>query len=202
MEVKSKLDATFRLQVLKLLGLVLHCATCGNVTTITQMQLPCVNHLNGTHHAELKLEVCTHCWVLFVFIRVWLGCLVPEWRNEYHNVKNPTYFNLLVTCYRTCGAVSNSFTGHNGHDERDCVSNHRRHDCLFNRLLRRRSNKISKLRPAGLYEGYSPVTSEFPAQGPGYRKMFPFHDLIKSILWWLLIIHRHVCISYIRIWVS
>ena len=44
------------------------------------------------------------------------------------------------------------------------VSNHRRHVCLLNRLLRRRSKETSKLRVTGLYEGNSPVTGEFPAQ--------------------------------------
>ena len=38
------------------------------------------------------------------------------------------------------------------------------HDCLFNRLFRRRWNKISKLRVTGLCVGNSPVTSEFPTQ--------------------------------------
>ena len=50
---------------------------------------------------------------------------------------------------------------HSGHD---CISNHRRLDCLFNRLFRRRSKKTSKSRVAGLCEGNSPVTGEFPAQ--------------------------------------
>ena len=50
------------------------------------------------------------------------------------------------------------------HNERDGVSNHQPHDCLLNRLLRRRSKKTSKLRVIGLCEGNSPVTGEFPAQ--------------------------------------
>ena len=50
---------------------------------------------------------------------------------------------------------------HNGHDS---VSNHQPHDCLLNRLFRRRSKKISKLRVTGLCAGNSPETSEFPAQ--------------------------------------
>ena len=44
------------------------------------------------------------------------------------------------------------------------VSNHRRLDCLFNRLFRRRSKKTSKLRVTGLCEGNSLVTCEFSAQ--------------------------------------
>ena len=50
---------------------------------------------------------------------------------------------------------------HNGHDN---VSNHQPHDCLLNRLFRRRSQKTSKLRVTGFCEGNSPVTGEFSAQ--------------------------------------
>ena len=50
------------------------------------------------------------------------------------------------------------------HNERDGVSNHRRFDCLLNRLSRRRSKKTPKLRVTGLCEGNSPVNGEFPAQ--------------------------------------
>ena len=38
------------------------------------------------------------------------------------------------------------------------------HDCLLNRLFRRRLKKTSKLRVTGLCAGNSPVTGEFPAQ--------------------------------------
>ena len=44
------------------------------------------------------------------------------------------------------------------------VSNHRRLDCLLDRLFRRRSGKTSKFRVTGLCEGNSPVTGEFPTQ--------------------------------------
>ena len=50
------------------------------------------------------------------------------------------------------------------HNECDGISNHQPHDCLLNRLFRRRSKKTSKLRVTGLCEGNSPVTSEFPTQ--------------------------------------
>ena len=50
---------------------------------------------------------------------------------------------------------------HNGHDG---VSNHQPHDCLFNRVFRCRSKKISKLRVTGLCVGNSPMTGEFRAQ--------------------------------------
>ena len=54
------------------------------------------------------------------------------------------------------------------HNERDSVSNHQPHDCLLNRLFRRRSKKSSKLRVTGLCVGNSPGTGEFPAQMASY----------------------------------
>ena len=50
---------------------------------------------------------------------------------------------------------------HNGHHS---VSNHQPHDCLLNRLFRRRSTKTSKLCVTGLCVGNSPGTGEFPTQ--------------------------------------
>ena len=44
------------------------------------------------------------------------------------------------------------------------VSNHQPHDCLLNRLFRRRSNKTSNLPVTGLCAGNSPGSGEFPAQ--------------------------------------
>ena len=62
------------------------------------------------------------------------------------------------------------------HNEHDGVSNHQRHDCLLNRLFRRRSRKIPKLRVIGLCAGNSPVN--FLRKGPVTRKMFLFDDVI------------------------
>ena len=50
------------------------------------------------------------------------------------------------------------------HNGRNGVSNHQPHDCLLNRLFRRRSKKTSKFRVTGLCAGNSPGTGEFPAQ--------------------------------------
>ena len=50
---------------------------------------------------------------------------------------------------------------HNGHNG---VSNHQPHDCLPNRLFRRRSKKTSKLCITGLCVGNSVVPGEFPTQ--------------------------------------
>ena len=64
------------------------------------------------------------------------------------------------------------------HNGRDSVLNHRPHDCLLNRLFRRRSKKTSKLRVTDLCAANSPGTGEFPAQKASNRKMFPFADVI------------------------
>ena len=50
------------------------------------------------------------------------------------------------------------------HNERGGVSNHRRLDCLLNRLFSRRSKKTSRLRGTGFCEGNPPVTGGFPSQ--------------------------------------
>ena len=50
------------------------------------------------------------------------------------------------------------------HIERDGVRDHQPHDCLLNRLFRRRSKKTPKPRVTGLCAGNSPVTGEFPTQ--------------------------------------
>ena len=50
------------------------------------------------------------------------------------------------------------------HNGRDNVSNHQPHDCLLNRLFRRRSKKTLKLRVTDLCARNSPGTGEFPAQ--------------------------------------
>ena len=64
------------------------------------------------------------------------------------------------------------------HNGRDGVSNHQPHDCLLNRIFKRRSKKISKLRVTGLCVGNSPGADEFPHKWPVTRKMFPFHDVL------------------------
>ena len=64
------------------------------------------------------------------------------------------------------------------HNERDGVSNHRRHDCLLKRLLVCRSKKTSKLCGTALCEWNPLMTSGSLYRGPVTRKMFPFDDFI------------------------
>ena len=64
------------------------------------------------------------------------------------------------------------------HNDHDGVSNHQPHGCLLNRLFRRKSKKISKLRVTGLCVGNSSGPVNSPHKGPFTRKMFPFDDVI------------------------
>ena len=66
-------------------------------------------------------------------------------------------FNHSKVCYHYSDVIMNTM-GHDG------VSNRQPHDCLLNRLFRRRSKKIYKFRVTGLCVGNSPGTGEFPAQ--------------------------------------
>ena len=67
------------------------------------------------------------------------------------------------------------------HNEGNGLSNHRRLDCLPNRLFRRRSKKASKLRVTGLCKGNPPVTVDSPHKGPVTLKMFLLDDVITAI---------------------
>ena len=60
------------------------------------------------------------------------------------------------------------------HNWCDGASNHQTHDCLLNRLFKRRSKKTSKLCATGLCEGNSPVIGEFPAQMASNAENSPF----------------------------
>ena len=62
------------------------------------------------------------------------------------------------------------------HNDRDCVSNHQRLDCLLKRLFRRRSKTASKLRVTDFSEGNPPVTHEFPSQ--------TVSDVENISIWW------------------
>ena len=83
----------------------------------------------------------------------------PQWIKSSNIIVQERPWWRFV-CYRLV-LVNTLGWRHNG---RDNVSNHQPHDCLLNRLFRRRSKKKSKLRVTGLCVGKSPGTGEFPAQ--------------------------------------
>ena len=62
------------------------------------------------------------------------------------------------------------------HNERDGVSNHRRFDCLPNRLFRHRSKKTSKFHVTSLCEGNPPATVGFRSKR--------VNNVENSSIWW------------------
>ena len=108
---------------------------------------------------------------------------------------------VAATITNLKGQISDISIGHLGantdsllivsisHYGRDSVSNHQPHECLLNRLFRRRSKKISKLRVTGLCAGNSPGIGEFPAQMASKAE--------KVSIWW-----RHHGTNTCAVWCS
>ena len=67
------------------------------------------------------------------------------------------------------------------HNEPDGVSNHQFHDCLLNRLFRRRSKKTSKLRVTAFVRGIHRWPVNSPTKGQWRGKCF-------VIMWWFTLI--------------
>ena len=78
--------------------------------------------------------------------------------------------DVIMNCERPNDIHNARFALQWRHNGRDSVSNHQPHDCLLNRLFRRRSKKTSKLRVIGLCAGNSPGTGEFRAQMASYAE--------------------------------
>ena len=92
----------------------------------------------------LKDRICCCCWLF--------------WQNWF-----PACGNIACMCW-DCSGGDSYFTLQWRHNRRNGVSNHKPHDCLLNRLSRRRSRKTSKLRGTCLCARNSPVTGELPEQ--------------------------------------
>ena len=102
--------------------------------------------------------------------------------------RSPVYISLngkvrIVTMpWRHHGIQNTMIPSHWRHNDHDGVSNRQPHGCLLNRLFRHRSKKTPKLRVTGLCVGNSPGPVNSPHKGPVTRKMFPFDDVIMSIM--------------------
>ena len=83
---------------------------------------------------------------------------------EWHDLPFKKVWNVFQPCWYLKHALNHLLSLQWGHYGHGGVLNHQTHDCLLNRLLRRRSKETSKLRVTGLCEGNSPVIGEFPAQ--------------------------------------
>ena len=96
-------------------------------------------------------QLCRHCWHRRLL-----------WQTSVPSVSIKLAWRWLRLSFDACDDLDISLQWrHNG---RDSVSNHQPHNCLLNRLFRRRSKKTSKVRVTGLCVGNSPGTGEFPAQ--------------------------------------
>ena len=71
------------------------------------------------------------------------------------------------------------------HNEPDGVSNHQFHNCLLNRLFRRRSKKTSKLRVTAFVRGIHRWPVNSPTKGQWRGKCF---HLMTVIMWWFTLI--------------
>ena len=89
-------------------------------------------------HCFGNMETSAACWTLVVGPGVW------------SNSQTTLRLHQCTAKYMMVHAVSITLQWR--HNERDGVSNHQPHDCLIDRLFRRRSKKISKLRVTGLCE--------------------------------------------------
>ena len=84
------------------------------------------------------------------------------------------------------------------HNERHGVSNHRRLDCLLNRLFRCRSKKHQSSASLAFVRGSLQWSVNFPHKGPVTRKMFQFDDVIM-ITATKLNADKHVLVLYYEI---
>ena len=114
----------------------------------------CVIHNCRELWIPISLDIHNWLWISTIrwFIRFWLFIYVVSWLS--------IYVVSLGQLFET-------------------VSNYQLHECLLNRLFRRRWKKTSKLRVTGLWEGNSPVTGEFPAQKASNAKKC-FHLMTSS----------------------
>ena len=100
---------------------------------------------------------------------------------------------IYIPCHLRIKSITTLRWRHNGGDS---VSNHQPHDCLLNRLFRRRSKNTSKLRVTGLCVGNSPGTGEFPAQMASNAENASIwwrnHDILIRSLVYTLVYQPHV----------
>ena len=92
----------------------------------------------------LKDRICCCCWLF--------------WQNLFSACGN-----IECVC-GDCSGGASYFVLQLRHNRHNGVPNHKPHDCLLNRLSRRRSRETSKLRGTCLCPKSSPVTGELPEQ--------------------------------------
>ena len=128
------------------------------------------NHHNGTYQYRkimhtLSLDTYVILWkYIIIFFYYGIRCKSILIRMLGFYLSGPSHDCICPLQWRYYG--------------RDLVSNHRRLDCLLNRLLRRRWQKTLKLRVPALCGGIHRWPLNYHHKGPVTRKMFPFDDII------------------------
>ena len=123
-------------------------------------------------------------WLLII----WRYKRIYLWNIESHLTHNgckKTFIYFRFECRSLCSCYSVASSHYQAplqwrHNELDGVSKHQPHDCLLNRLFRRRSKKTSKLRVTGLCAGNSSGTGEFPTQRASNAENVTFDDVIME----------------------
>ena len=90
-----------------------------------------------------------------------------------------------------------SYALHWRNTDRDGVSNHRRLDCLLNRLYGRRSKKTSTLRVTGLCEGNPSVTDVLPSPSASNAKNVSLWRRHHGCALYSIPLFAHMVISYL-----
>ena len=86
------------------------------------------------------------------------------------------------------------------HNGRYSVSNYQPHDCLLNRLFRRRSKKNQSSASLAFVWGIHRWLVNSPHKGPVTRKMFPFDDVIMNLLTTPVRFCRYKRVTGTQIW--
>ena len=112
--------------------------------------------------------------------------LTTLWSNTSTTIALMSHLNMLQIFIKT-------LKWH--HNECDSVSNPQRLECQLNRLFRRRYKKTSKLRVAGLCDGNSSVTGEFPAPRTSNEETVSIYDVIMN--WYHPVARRFLILCHI-----
>ena len=131
-----------------------------------------IRHILSVIHYTIRGAVCfqfTH--FLVIIERIYVLRLIINTKSEVWTISHCLGLGHETMVCAVCLFVflwwERRLHGHLSlqwrHNGRDSVSNHQPHDCLLNRLFRRRSKKTSKLRVT-VCAGNLPGTGEFPAQ--------------------------------------
>ena len=133
--------------------------TSSNADTEAPQQNELPNNL-CVHYTCIQLSLILYSLYMFIEFS-WPSLLLSlHFFVRFLSSVTISFWYPLNLCVHWCFYIPLHWR-HNWHDG---VSNHQPHDCLLNRLFRRRLKKTSKLCVTGLCEGNSPGTGEFPTQ--------------------------------------